>query len=396
MSNFDIQWVRSEADIPPELWATCFPSPLEGRWWYKALEQSGLQGQFTFFYAVVSRSGQPVAIAPAFLMDVPARPVVPPALLPLFDALGKLVPSILHQRTFFAGSPCSDEGTVGILSGVEPYPVLLCLQRAMRDQAKKLGAPMQVWKDFPQSYDSALSQIAASEGLFRMISFPGTMAALPENKERYYTSLNGRHRYLLKKKLRRSQEAVNLNISILHHPDATSLDAIFGLFWQTYEKATTKFETLNRTFFSNIAAHPDAYFITLSEPNGDMVAFMLCFACGDHIINKFIGIDYERPKEWFLYFRLWDAAVNWALARKAKAIQSGQTGYKPKIEIGHRLVPLTNYCRHSNPVIHLIYKLFAKKVTWQTLDNDLAVYIKAHPKMAMNVPESICLPTPAY
>ncbi|MHB8744469.1 MAG: hypothetical protein ACYC9L_15290, partial [Sulfuricaulis sp.] len=111
------------------------------------------------------------------------------------------------------------------------------------------------------------------------------------------------------------------------------------------------------------------------------VAFMLCFKLGDHVINKFIGIDYQKPKEWFLYFRLWAAAVDWSLAQGAKSIQSGQTGYAPKIEIGHELVPLTNYCAHSNPLIHWIYATVTKTVNWNTLDEDLAIYLKAYPHL---------------
>jgi predicted N-acyltransferase len=159
------------------------------------------------------------------------------------------------------------------------------------------------------------------------------------------------------------------------------MDEIYKLFWLTYEKATTKLERLNRDFFDRIAQTPAAHFVVLREQDsGAMIAFMLCFASEHHVINKFIGIDYARPKEWLLYFRLWDAALDWALSRGARSIQSGQTGYAPKIELGHRLVPLTNHCLHRNPLIHLIYGLVAKTVSWATLDEDLARFLKAHPE----------------
>ena len=111
-----------------------------------------------------------------------------------------------------------------------------------------------------------------------------------------------------------------------------------------------------------------------------MVAFMLCFKIGDRVINKFIGIDYSRPEQWCLYFRLWDAALDWVLTTGAKEFQSGQTGYRAKIDVGHSLVPLTNYCRHSNPIVHRIYALVCSKITWTTLDDDLKVFLAAHPE----------------
>jgi predicted N-acyltransferase len=158
------------------------------------------------------------------------------------------------------------------------------------------------------------------------------------------------------------------------------MDQIFSLFWQTYEKGGTKFERLNRKFFDLLAAETNSHFVILREQsNGKIVAFMLCFSLGDHMINKFIGIDYKKPKEWFLYFKLWEAAVDWAAKNGANAIQSGQTGYAPKIELGNQLVPLTNYCAHINPVINWIYAKVAKTINWDTLDADLAIYLKAYP-----------------
>ena len=124
-----------------------------------------------------------------------------------------------------------------------------------------------------------------------------------------------------------------------------------------------------------MAALPQAFFLTLREAaTGDLVAFMLSFDMGGRIINKYIGLDYTRPKEWSLYFRLWEAALDWSLARGASAIQSGQTGYAPKMEMGHRLVPLSNYCRHQNRIIHRLYAAVAKGIAWKTLDAALGRY----------------------
>jgi hypothetical protein len=279
------------------------------------------------------------------------------------------------------GSPCSDEGSVGIAQGVDRLEVLLSVQHAMWKKAREMAAPMFAWKDFPQSYRPELSRIADSQGLFPLVSFPGTVADIADTKERYYASLKGSYRHQLKKKIKRSEGAVSVRKEVLQQPSAAIIDEIFALFWQNYERATTQFETLNREFFAQAAAYTGAYFITLrEEASGDMLAFMLCFLSNGHVINKFIGIDHHRPKDYLLYFRLWDACIDWAIQQKAHIIQSGQTTYKPKIETGHRLTPLTHYCRHANPIIHCIYKLFARTVGWDTLDEDLKTYLAAHPQ----------------
>ena len=83
-----------------------------------------------------------------------------------------------------------------------------------------------------------------------------------------------------------------------------------------YEKSATKFERLNRKFFEVIAEKPATIFIILREKTtGEMIAFMFCFDMGERLINMFIGMDYSRPKEWMLFFRLWEAVVDLALPR---------------------------------------------------------------------------------
>jgi predicted N-acyltransferase len=213
-----------------------------------------------------------------------------------------------------------------------------------------------------------------------VVSFPGTIVALEGGRDAYFAALKGSRRHVLKKKLRRSAARADLRAEVVQQPDEATLDAVFALFWQTYEQAETKFERLNRRFFSCIARAPQSHFILLREARStELVAFMLCFDLGEKVINKFIGIDYRWPREWLLYFRLWDAALDWALARGARAIQSGQTGYAPKIETGHRLVPLTNYCAHRNPLVHAAARLCARRIDWSTLDDDLARFLRAHP-----------------
>ena len=378
MPKYTVNWVDSESEIAPELWQAYFPAPYEGHWWYQVMERCGIQDQFTFLYAVVSDSSGTIAIAPAFVMNVPMRLVLPPAILPLANLIGHIVPSALYQRTLFIGSPCSDEGHVGMLDGVNRLAVLNSIELAMVSKAKQLQASMRVWKDFPQQY--AIDFTSLNAHLFKVVSFPGTSVELPDaTKEGYLATLKSSRRNKLKKKLRLAAESP-VDVEVIQQPDSEILNELFNLFWQTYEKGGTKFERLNRKFFDLIAAETNSHFVILREQsNGKIVAFMLCFALGDQVINKFIGIDYQQPKEWFLYFKLWEAAVDWAAGIGAKSIQSGQTGYAPKIELGNQLVPLTNYCAHLNPVINWVYAKIAKTINWDTLDADLAVYLKAYP-----------------
>jgi hypothetical protein len=381
LQPYEVEFLKKASQIPSDLWDACFQLPAEGRWWYETLDQSGIEAQFTFFYGLIKHIRCPVGIAPVFAMDVPVEQVAPQEFLRLLRLVGKIVPSVLCQRTLFVGSPILDESRIGFISDVNRRAALLSLQVALEKLADELRAAMIVWKDFPESSSADLNWLSHQRRLFRVISLPNTVVEFPSHrKEDYFAAMKGSRRHNLKKKLRRSREQVPLGVDIVQHPDAKTLDGIFGLFWQTYEKSATKFERLNRKFFEIIAEKQAALFITLREKGtGEMIAFMLCLDMRERLINLFIGMDYSRPKEWMLYFRLWEAAVDLALSRGFTAIVSGRSSYAIKIEMGHKLVPLNNYCRHRNIFLHNIYRILAQRVDWASLDDALARFLKAHP-----------------
>ena len=367
---YSVAFVRSASDIDAALWDACFPPPLEGRWWYETLERSKLEDQFTFLYAVISRDGTPIGIAPAFVMRFPVSLVAPDALKPLLPLIG----SRAHPKTLFIGSPCADEGTVGLLPSTDRHAALAALQEAVLAKAKELDAPLLVWKDMPPD-------VPQPAGTFPVVSFPGTVVELGANRAAYLASLKGSRRHNVLKKIKRSASHFAARVEVLQKPEPRILDEIFPLFMQTYERATTSFERLGKEFFAQIAQVACARFITVrEESSGEMVAFMLCFELAPKLINKFVGMDYRRPGEWQLHFRLWDAVVDYALSRGLTSIQSGQTGYAVKIETGHRLVPLLNYCRHRNGLLHAVAARAAKTIDWASLDDDLRRYVRAHPR----------------
>ena len=99
---------------------------------------------------------------------------------------------------------------------------------------------------------------------------------------------------------------------------------------------------------------------------------MLAIVQGKCVINKFIGLDYGFGSNVYLYFRLWEEFMRFAIDAGAEEVQSGQTGYRAKLDVGHELVPLNNYFRYRNPLIQTIASFLAKRISWSSLDADLA------------------------
>ncbi len=382
MSGSRLEWVGSADAVPESLWARCFPEPLEGRWWYRLLERSGLESQFRFGYGLIHRGSEPVGIVPTFLMDVPMDVVASPALARCVRAVGRVVPALRHQRTLFVGSPCADEGTIGLCPGTELASVAPDVMLALEERRRACGASMIVLKDMPEEAISALSPLRDRGALFSFPSPPSTRLSLPAGGfDAYVGGLASRHRHNLLKKISRGSRVCALECSVVQQPDEATLGEMYALFMRTYEKGRMKFERLSERFFHLATREACASTLVLRRAdNGAMGAFMLCFRLGGRVINKFIGLDYDLPRESFVYYQLWRHAVQWASTTGAVELQSGQTGYSAKLRLGHALVRLDNFARHRNPLAHRALARVARRITWASLDPDLAEHLAAHPR----------------
>jgi hypothetical protein len=383
--TYDLTWHPRADDIDAALWQACFGPPREGLFWFHSLERAGLEDQFTFFYGELLRDGVPCGIVPAFVFNVPMHLVAPPALAKVLDviAVGPFK-GLAFQRTFFIGSVAAEEGAIGLLAGIELCDVVTLIHDAAMAQADRLGAPMRVWKDFETAEFSVLQALESTRGTFAMPSFPGMRAPLlPGGYAAFLATQKSSRRHQVKKKLRRGFEAAPLITHHVQRPSDDELTELFALFWQTYEKGETKFEKLNLAWFQQIATQAEAHFIVLRDAgNGRAAAFMLLFDLGPRVINRFIGIDYRLGEQRYLYFQLFAAAYDWACTTQARTIESGQTGYRAKLDLGHTLVPLWNVCRHRSPMMNRIFAKVTRDVSWRTLDPDLAIWLDAHPEDA--------------
>jgi predicted N-acyltransferase len=213
------------------------------------------------------------------------------------------------------------------------------------------------------------------------MDLPGT------NVESYFDALSRTKRHNFRKKLRRSKDELELVTTFVKRPNDVELAELFALFMQTYEKGKTKFEKLSIEFFRKIRETEPAWFILQRDKsNGKLLTFMLVFKLGDRIVNKFIGLEYGRAGSTFLYFRQFEEALKFAYENGMTEFQSGQTGYRAKLDLGHDLVSLHNYCHHSNVLLNAVYSTVARDITWSTLDSDLLTFLAAHKDKTTQVP----------
>lgn len=374
-----MSWHPRCADIDSAAWRRLLHPPALGLFWFKALE-AGTGQQFQFWYGQIRRDDTTVGIVPAFLFDLPLAIVLPQREKKVLGwfAKGRLRRA-QYVRAFFIGNVAGEEGAVGLDEDLKREEVYPFIHDAARDKANELGAALLVWKDFPGGDAIVLDGLIRTRTVSRVPSYPGTV--MPVLETGYAAFLGGQkasRRYKIRRKFAVGDSAVPVSTRIVAHPDATELSTLFKLFQQTYARGTTKFETLTVDFFREIATADESTFIVLSdESTGNPVAFMLLLDLGPRIINQFIGIDYSRGNRAFLTFRLFAKAYDWAAQRGASTLWSGQTGYEAKLELGHQLVPLWNYCHHANRLMNWVLSLVASRIRMESLDDQLRIHLEA-------------------
>lgn len=385
----ELVWYRRSQDIPETVWADCFAPPHEGLFWFRALEEAGIGDQFTFFFGALRHGGATVGIVPAFLFDLPLALVLPDAAARIASLVERSpLRRLARIRTFFIGSVAGEEGHVGLIPPYRLSDVAAVVQSAARKQASEAGAALVVWKDFPDCDRAALDALAAAIGAFRMPSYPGSRIELVAGGYgAFLKTMRSQHRTKMRKRLQRGAALLPLISTTVKQPSDSEIREMYALYSQTYRRGKTKFERLTPRFFAGIAKFGGATFIVQRHRDSSrMLAFMLLFDLGDRVINQFIGIDYPATQGGFAYFQLFASAYDWACTTRARVMQSGQTGYMPKLESGHTLVPLWNYCAHRRTAVNRILRRAVRRITWGTLDDQLQEWLLAHPDA---LPESL-------
>ena len=358
---------RRVSEIPAGDWNKVFPNVLESYDFFKTLDESNLE-QFSFYYIMVYDRKMPVGAFPCFVMNYSLDTSIAGPIKRITNSIKKRMPNIFNLKALVCGTPLG-QGRIGIGDHPEYMHVIL---RRMEQIAKKNKAVVIAFKDFDKSYDKAFDPLKKN-GFSKLDSLPWAERDICfKNFEEYLKTLSGATRYDLRRKFKKVDSHVKIDMEVVGTLEDNALRDLYKLYLDIVEKHDMQFEILSIDFFRNVSRiMPKQTKYFLWRIDGKLVAFLFCLVSKDVMIDYYVGFDYSIAHQYHLYFIKFRDTINWCIKHGIKKYEMGSTGYEPKRRLGFDFVPLYIYARLRNRALRPIFNLICQFLKFENFDPDL-------------------------
>ena len=329
-----------------EVWTTAFASKAKDHRFYEIVEETlacGFEHQYLLFE---DEFGRVRAVVPSFFVQQSLVEGVP-ALRSAVALVRRKFPRFLTLRVIMIGCAVG-EGHLGICDGADEDWVAIALLSTLEIYARKQNAALVVLKDFAANYRPLLERFS-SAGYRRIPSMPMTTLELPFTSfEEYLGSLGKATRKDLRRKFRRISQAAPMELEVLTDI-APLIEEVYPLYLQVHERSPQKFERLTKDYFRALGTRmADRARFFVWRQNRAIVAFSVCLLHNGTIHDECLGLDYNIALDLYLYFHTFRDTIAWALRHGVTSYQSSPLGYRPKLHLGCKLLPLDLYVMHTN------------------------------------------------
>ncbi len=366
--------IRKIEEVSRDAWCSVFPDVLESYDFFRTLDESGLE-QFPLYYILVCDRKTLVGATACFLVNYSLDTSISGPLRRLSNSIKKINPNIFSLKALVCGMPIG-QGRIGIARDGDK--VLKVILRRMEQIAKKEKCAILAFKDFQDSYALLLDPLR-KEGFSKFDSLPTTeMNVTFKSFEEYLGTLSAASRYDLRRKFRRVDGHVKLDMRITDTLDDHTLREVYKLYLDIVDMHDMGFELLPMAFFRNLSKNmPDRvrYFLWRSE--GKLVAFLLCLVSKDMLIDYYVGMDYAVAHKYHLYFLKFRDVLNWCIKHGIKTYEMGITGYEPKRRLNFQFIPLYLYVRLRNRALRPVFNFICQFLKFENFDPSLKEAKKA-------------------
>ncbi|WP_179343201.1 hypothetical protein [Winogradskyella ursingii] len=135
------------------------------------------------------------------------------------------------------------------------------------------------------------------------------------------------------------------------------------LYQNTIDNADFNAQILNLDTYIHLKKEfEDEFFVKGYFLNETLVGFLSAMKNGDNLDAHFIGIDYEKNKDYGIYTRILNDYLRLGISTQAKLINLGRTASEIKSTLGAQPEALTCYFKHKRYLPNQMLKPFIKNV----------------------------------
>jgi predicted N-acyltransferase len=337
-----------------DAWPRAFKNKVKDHRYYEIVEQT-LANDFEYHYLLLQdRSGEIRGVQPVFFVRQNLVEGIPGKISAIVDVIRKAFPRFLTMRVLMVGC-AAGSGELGACNVEDEQWVATAVQAALLPFAHQRKVSLIVWKDFAAAYRGVLQNLRENN-FVRIPSMPMTQVSLDHASfDDYLGSIGYMTRKGLRRKFKKAERAAKIEMEVVTDI-SRHVDEIYPLYCQVHERSPMKFETLTKDYFRLIGERmPERARFFVWRQNKKIIAFTLCLVHGDTIHDECIGLDYSVALDLHLYFYTLRDVLSWAISNGLKSYCSGPLNYDPKLHLGHELVPLDLYVKHTSSFLNPIF-----------------------------------------
>lgn len=361
--------VRKIAEIPADDWKRVYPDVLESYDFFRAVDESSL-GQFSLYYVMVYKGKAPVGATTFFMTDYSLDTTIKGPLKRITNSIKRIKPSIFSLRVVVCGMPMG-QGRIGMAEG--HGDVSRVILRRIEQIAKKNRAAIIAFKDFDHTYTQVLDPLQKN-GFRKFDSLPNTeLNVWYKDFEEYLKTLSGANRYDLRRKFKKVDSIVKIDMKVVDSLDEETLRDVYRLYLDIIAKHDEMgFEILPIEFFKHISGYmPQRTKFFLWRIDGKLVTFLFAMISKDMFVDYYVGFDYSVAHKYHLYFIKFRDTLTWAIKHGMKRYEMGIMGYEPKRRLGFDFIPLYLYVKLRNRMLRPVFNLICQFLKFENFDADL-------------------------
>jgi len=270
-------------------------------------------------------------------------------------------------KTAFISSPVAEYNMIHIKSEYKPHEDIIADKIIEETLAflKKEKLDLVVVKDHIRPYNSEYF----NKKFVHLHFLPGTFIDLEGIREcehmcdkkcaiadchcfdDYLMNLKKKYRANIRNKINRRKS--DLTIEIVSHLSPEENARCHELYQQTRDKQDLKHECLGPSYFCTCSKElGDSCKMLVARIDGKIIGFAQLLENDNDVINVRMGMDYSYNKDYNLYYHLLYENITYCIRNKKRKLYTSQTCYRPKLEMGAKLLPLHSYIHFTNPVFH--------------------------------------------